>query len=190
MKKLNLFLASAVVLMGSFAQLNAGDGPEKIGIRAGYQSSALFLDGEKLDQTDNLGAFYAGLFRDNKLVPFLHLGTGLEYMQAGAKAADSDDKQVLHYLSVPVYLKGKIGPVYALGGAAANFKISEKMIIGGESIDVPDENKSKSFDVPLYVGAGLKFLMFSVEARYHIGMVDLNDGIKNRYLQLGATVAF
>jgi hypothetical protein len=177
----------AVAIMSANAQDNKG--PEKIGFRAGFQNSSFHKDGSKVSGTKDYNSFYVGLFRDNKLMPTLHLGTGLEYLQNGAKMSN-DAKLLIHYLSVPVYLKAKIGPVFALGGMAANFKLSEKYSVGGNSNTLTDEQKPRSIDFPVFAGAGMKILMFSIEARYHWGLTESKDGVKNQYLQIGAAIAF
>jgi len=185
MKKRSLVLF-VVLIAFSFLSAKAQD---KIGIRAGYQV-ANWYDTDGADMGDNLNTFYLGLFKENKLIPALHFGIGLEYFQNGYKGINTDDKQVLHILSVPVYAKVKLGPVFALGGLAGNFKVSEKVFVNGNSASPTDAQKSKTVDVPLYLGAGVKIMMFTLEARYHWGLVEVNHGLHNRYLQLGAAVSF
>jgi hypothetical protein len=159
----------------------------KIGIRAGYQSSAFYKDGSQLSGTDNYSSFYLGLYKENKIIPILHFGLGLEYMQTGAVWKSTNDKQVLNYLSIPLYLKAKLGPVFALGGVAANIKVGEHY----SGTTSPLGNQSfKGIDFPLFLGAGFKLLMFTIEARYNWGMIDINDGVSNQYLQLGAGISF
>jgi len=97
---------------------------------------------------------------------------------------------VLHIISIPVYAKVKIGPVFGLGGIAANFKVAEKVFIDGNSAKPTESQKSSSVDFPVFLGAGVKILIFTLEARYHWGLVDVNQGLHNQYLQLGATVSF
>jgi hypothetical protein len=174
---------------GAFLHTSAQNG-NKLGIRAGYQSSSWHKDGSQLTGTDPYSSFYVGLFRDNKIIPAVHIGLGLEYFQAGA-TMDNDRKQVLNYLSVPAYLKVKLGPLFALAGVGANFKVGEKVYTGSSSAAPSASEKSKTFDCPFIAGAGVKILMFTIEARYHRGLVKINDaGASNQYLQLGAAVSF
>ena len=173
------FLATAITVQAQ----------DKIGIRAGYQSSAFYKDGSQLTGTDPYSSFYVGLFKDNKIIPAVHIGIGLEYMQTGKKV-DDNNKQVLSYLSVPVYGKVKIGPFFGLGGIAANFKVSEKVFVNGNSAKPTDEQESKSVDFPLFLGAGFKISIFTLEARYHWGLTDINNGASSHYLQLGGAVSF
>lgn len=162
---------------------------DKFGIRAGYQNSNWY-DSDGYVLGDPLHNFYLGFFRDNKIVPALHVGVGLEYFQNGYKATNIDNKHVLHMLSLPVYGKAKIGPVFALAGLGINVKLSEKIILNDVSSKPTDDQKSETFDFPLFVGAGFKLLMFTVEARYHWGLVGINHGLHNRYLQIGAGISF
>ena len=175
------------VVQSSFAQ---DDKPGKFGIRAGYHAAMVSVDGNQIAGTVGLNAFYVGLFKEKKLVPMLRFGSGLEYFQNGFESNVIDLKRILHYVSVPLYLKVKLGPVYATGGTALNFKVAENNKFLDESMD-PLSEKSKIFDMPLQVGLGVQILMISIEARYNWGMINLNDvGAKNQYLQLGLAVSF
>ena len=162
-------------------------GKRSIGIRAGYQISGLFEGSGRLTGTSNYGSFYSGLFKEKKMLPFLHLGTGLEYCQNGAELT-GDRKQVISYLGIPVHLKAKLGPLYALVGVQPKVKLSEKIILDGDKTSPTDEQKSKTMDFPAYGGIGFNILIVSIEARYHYSMFETNHGARNAYLQLGATL--
>jgi hypothetical protein len=99
MKNPSFFLLAATFIFSSFAA-NAQEKLEKFGIRAGYQSSNWY-DSDASKSGDPLQNFYVGFFKDNKLVPAVHFGIGLEYFQNGY-SANSTDKRVLHTLSIPV----------------------------------------------------------------------------------------
>ena len=187
MKNLSLLLLVSVFTCSAIVA-TAQEKPEKFGIRAGYQNS-IWSDKDGSQPFDPLQNFYVGFFKDNKLIPAVHFGIGLEYFQNGYRV-NSTDKRVLHTLSIPVYGKAKIGPVFALAGIGANFKVSEKIFVNDVASSPTSEQKSKTVDFPLFVGAGAKFWIFTVEARYHWGLVDINHGLHNRYLQLGAGVSF
>lgn len=163
---------------------------QKIGVRAGYQMSNWYKDGSQLSGADPLSSFYIGLFKVKKIVPAVHFGVGLEYFQNGFKSASNVNKWVLSYISIPVHLDAKLGPFFALGGLGANFKVSEKVTVNGTTASATSEQKSKPMDVPVFLGAGVKILLFTFEARYHWGLVKINDGATNQYFQLGAGVSF
>lgn len=159
------------------------------GIRGGWHSATLVMDGATPYNADPLSSFYVGFFNDNKIVPLLHFGKGLEYFQNGISYSSNSDR-ILHTLSIPLYLKFKLGPVFALGGIAGNIKVSEKFTAGDLEINPGDADKSKGFDAPVFLGAGVKILFISVEARYHWGLIEVRNGLKSRYLQVGAAVSF
>jgi len=190
MKKLTILTVIVfATVMSAFAQDKESEKPSKFGIRAGYHSAFMVIDGAGLAGTEPLNTFYLGVFKEYKLIPMLYAGGGLEYFQNGFQSTIIDLKRKLHYVSVPLYLKVKLGPVYATGGTALNFKVAEKNILAGASVD-PLSEKSDVFDLPLQAGIGVKILMFSIEARYNWGMLDVNNGVKNQYFQLGLAVFF
>ena len=80
--------------------------------------------------------------------------------------------------------------MFVLTGVGANFKVSEKVFLDGTSTTPSDEDKSNFFDIPFYLGAGAKIWFISIEARYHWGLLDVNEGYSNQYLQIGAAVSF
>jgi hypothetical protein len=159
------------------------------GIRAGYQTSNIYYDGSSMN--DMMSSFYIGITKDMKIIPMVHFGSGLEYSQVGTYI-DADNKKTLHYLSIPLNFKLKLGPFYALAGAAANIKVGEKWIIKGSDVD--PLVSANGFDIPVFAGIGFKILMFNIEARYHWGTMALYDSpadpYKTQYLQLGVGVSF
>lgn len=188
MKKITIII---LVVFGAVLSTYAQDEkPQKLGIRAGYHSSIIVVDGSQFASTVALNSFYVGVFKEKKLMPMLHFGTGLEYIQNGFESNLVDLQRKLHYISAPLYLKVKLGPVYATGGTALNFKVAENNKFSDESMD-PLSEKSNWFDLPLQAGVGVKILMVSLEARYNWGMIELNDiGAKNQYFQMGLAVSF
>jgi len=183
-----LILISSLISSTVSAQDSGKDKPAKIGIRAGWNYASMFIDNEELTGIEHTNSFYIGVFKEKKLVPLLRLGSGLEYLQNGYNIKDGGDRDI-RYLSVPLYLKVKIGPVYATGGTGFNFKVGEKLP-GDASQDPLNNETTNFFDMPFQLGAGLKILMFSLEARYNWGMLNVNNDASNQYLQVGFTVSF
>jgi len=177
MKNLRLVIVLMAAILLAMPSLKAQD--SSFGIRAGWQSALLNSDGDK---SDKLSSFYAGVFKERKIIPLLHYGYGLEFAQMGGKDKDVDLEYKLGYIGVPVYAKAKVGPVYGLLGSGINVKISETDIEGAE--------KAKGMDIPVYAGVGLNFLMLSIEARYHWGLMEVQDQTKNQYLQVGIGLSF
>jgi hypothetical protein len=191
MKKFNLLLLIGFLILltlPAFAQKEDKKGGHKVGgIRAGYQSSIYVKGGDQLTGTTPLEKFYIGVYRDTRIIPTLHFGSGVEYYQNGARIND-DNKRVLHYVGVPLYLKAKVGPVFALGGFEPSIKVSEKQYLAG--VKSTPSNKSNWFDAPFFLGAGLKILIVTIEARYHWGTIGAYDGAYSQYLQVGAALSF
>ena len=198
MKNLNIIISISILLMAtttSFSQDKSDDKEAKVGgIRLGWNYSQYFNDGNQLAGTEDYSSFYAGIFKEKKIgLPLLHFGAGIEYYQNAAKIND-DNKRVLHYIGVPVYLKAKLGPAFALTGFAPSFKVGEKNYILGKEMD--PAQKSHWFDAPFFLGAGVKIAIFTIEARYHWGTIETyenattNTSIKGQYLQLGAGISF
>jgi Outer membrane protein beta-barrel domain len=157
----------------------------EIGIRGGYMESNLKKSGSGLFENHYSG-FYAGLFTDNRIIPMLHFGSGLDYYQSGSQV-DDNNKVVLHYISVPLSLKAEIGPIHIFAGVQGAIRVATDLTIQGQS--TPAEGYS-GYDAGGFVGVGLKFWVIGAEAKYNWGFVDIKDGYKNNYLQAGLTVWF
>ena len=179
-----------ILFIGAYVTQAQDKEKEKLfGIRGGFHSASMVVDGSKPDTTNSLNTFYVGFFRDNRISRIFYFGTGLEYFQNGLRYSNSS-KRILHTISVPLDLKVKLGPVFVLGGIAANFKVSEKIIINDNSSNPSDGNKSNWFDAPAFLGAGVKIFFITVEARYYWGLIEARNGLYNRYFQLGAAISF
>lgn len=170
-----------------FANAQDADKKRNSGIRAGWHMATLTKEGQQPDTTNQLNSFYVGFSNETKIAPLLFWGKGIEYFQNGVEYTQNT-RRILHTISVPISLKLKLGPVFGRAGLAANFKISEKYKFGDSSYDPP--NKANWFDAPVFLGAGINILFFTVEARYHWGLLEATDDFYNRYFQLGAAVHF
>jgi hypothetical protein len=183
-KRINVFiLVIALTLTLASGSLFA----QKVdkGIRFGYISSDINNDGESwYDNTHN--SFYVGIFNDKQLIPMLYFYSAFEYYQAGNNQ-DDNNKLVLHYLSVPVALKVKIGPVQGFAGVHGAVKVSSKYTVAGESGPAEGFN---TFDAGTFIGGGLRFLFIGAEAKYNWGLVNIKDGYKNNFWQVGLTLWF
>jgi hypothetical protein len=196
--KLKFLFLIAIFILSSTITINAqNDDDKKIGgIRAGWQYAGLFQNGAILEGADPLNSFYVGIFRENKILPLLAIGTGIEYSPVGAIDNEFDSKITLHYISVPIDVRLKLGPLFAMVGVAANFRVAEKWRLLGEDFTPPDDSKSEFFDLPVFFGVGVKVFMFRIEARYYWGLLDIYkkndvfDATKGQYLQIGLGVSF
>ncbi|MDX2432071.1 MAG: hypothetical protein QNK35_14130 [Bacteroides sp.] len=190
MKNMYSVLLIAVSLVFFTADMQAGgkgDGDRVGGIRLGYHSAQFSKDGNSYG--DPMQSMFVGLFRDTKILPMLHFGTGLEYYKNGV-SFDSDNHRDLYYVSLPLDLKLKLGPIFALGGFSPSFKVAERITTDGGTLKPTDAQKSEWFDIPLFVGAGLKIWFITLEARYHWGMLEVVDGYKSQSFQVGAGISF
>jgi hypothetical protein len=155
------------------------------GIRFGYISSNIIKDGENLYENSH-SSFYVGIFNDKQLIPMLYFYSAFEYYQTGGKVNDNN-KLALHYISVPIGLKLKIGPVQGFAGIHGAVKVSSRLTVLGESTAAEGFN---TFDAGTFAGLGLRFLFIGAEAKYTWGRVNIKDGYKNNYWQAGVTLWF
>ncbi len=188
MKKIYLFL-TVLVLLGISTTLVA---QKHIGIRAGYQLGNLVKANRAL-LNQNYSTFYVGIFKEKKLLPLIRFSYGVDYLRNGSISDTS--KITLHYISVPLALKAKLGAFFAMAGLAPSIKVGEVHTINGikESIS---KTKSNIFDAPAFVGVGFKIAIISLEARYYLGFINVNDNsasgfkdYRNQYFQLGLAVS-
>ncbi|WP_430813255.1 outer membrane beta-barrel protein [Carboxylicivirga sp. RSCT41] len=187
-----LGICMAIAMLGLVSNVHAsGDGTDGRGIRAGWQSSFISIGNQELDESSN--GFYVGVFKSNNIgVSLLKLDSGIEYYQINGEANSDlnlNTELKLHYLSIPVSLRVKVGPVYGLAGLNGAVKLGGDYTFLGEDVGVSDIS---TFDAGAHLGVGVKFLMLGVEAKYTWGLVDMVDDYdsKTEYLQLGAVLFF
>lgn len=176
MKKAIMILG---LLLAGILTYNCLAQEKKFGIRGGYQTSFLSDDGEKTGGTKS--GFYVGAYKDTKVFPFLFFNTGLEYSQYGASKLEKGDYS-LNYVGIPLAIKAKVGPLYALAGSGFNVKFVES--------GNPYNDKAKWFDIPAYVGAGISILFLAIEAKQTWGLTDINNGLNNNSFQVGLSMRF
>ncbi len=185
MKQIKL-LFLVLLIIGISSETFAGD---KFGIRVGWQYSNLY-DGSSTLGDDALNSFYLGVFKEKKIIPFLRLGGGVEYSQVGVSMSGSSDKVKFHYMSLPIYAKVKLGPVYGLLGAAPAFKVGESWDVQAGGAAAEELFDANTFDLPIFAGIGINILVLQIEARYYLGTMELSGnsampGIKSQQFQLG-----
>ncbi len=187
MKILKISLVSLLLFLFS---LNIS-AQNKYGIRAGFQAGNLYHSGKLYEK--GLKTFYVGVFKEVKIVPLVKFDMGIDFNQNGSINDSMSIK--LSYISIPLNVKVKLGPIYGLVGAAPSFKVAEKWEFSSLNID-PDKYKSNLFDLPVFVGFGFKVAIISIEARYYVGTLNVNDNklsglqdYKNQYLQLGLVLS-
>ncbi len=181
MKSLRMFIGVLFLIGIASSSVYAQD----FGIRAGWQSAATHNDGDKVQGNQN--SLYAGIYRSRPIGPgdFLHWSGGVEYSQQGHRE-DSDNFRKIHYISLPLALQFKFGPAILQGGINTNMRVAEKVYLMNE--DITDDTKTQFLDFAYQFGAAFHFGPVGVEARYHGGLLDVNEGNKNRYLQIGVSL--
>lgn len=172
--------------------LFAGDGDTKKGIRGGFQSSNFYSNSTSAEV---LNSFYVGFLAERKLIPLLHIGSGVEFNQSGytESVLGSDFTFKRSNISIPIYAKLKVGPVFATGGVSPQFSVGNTLKQGDDKQDLDDDDKTNVFDAPVHLGLGVQILMFSIDARYNWGVSNLsknNREIKQQYFQIGAQIIF
>lgn len=186
-------LLAALLALSTFtarAQKDDDDDKEGFnGLRGGYYSSD--LDGD-WGSADPRTGFYAGYYRNLIKIPLYRLSTGLEFHTSGATASNGvvENEVRLSYLSFAINNRFKIGPVYGDVGVDPALRVSEKSLVNGTEVDVPDESASEAVDVLLHAGLGFKFLFLGVELRYRYGLLDVYESTRNTGVELGLNVFF
>ena len=112
------------------------------------------------------------------------IGVEVLYNQKGASGSDGgfDNTIKLDYIEIPILVKypfstgGNVQP-FAYAGVAPAFNVSAKELSEFEGVedegDLDDE--VKSFDNSFVFGGGVRFGQMAVEARYNLGVQNIND---------------
>lgn len=164
--------------------------PSTFGLKAGVNSSTLSSDDALLDVGSLWGAV-AGAFIGKNITD--NLGIQLEglFSQRGAKdnTFGDDAKIRLTYLDVP--LTARFGSTtannmhfHAFTGPQLGIKLSSKYTDDADS-DVDLDDQVKSWDFGWTVGAGVEMNRVSLDARYTLGLTNIDDSdsgssLKNR----------
>jgi len=179
-KKILTVLVISIFICGTLSS-HAGE-PITKGPIAGWHYSDILKDGKSL-YGENMNSFFVGFFSNKQLgaTKLLQINTALMYFQNGSRQNDNN-KIRLHYLNIPVSLRVQVGPVYGLAGINGGIKLGGESYILGIKSDVKDIN---TWDAGWHLAVGAKIGPIGVEAKYNWGLVDLNNGYKSQYLQLG-----
>ena len=177
MKKM-LFLA---VMLFVFANVDA----QKIGVKGGLDLSTLMTDNSN-GEYSMIPGMNASIFFQKGLLPFLSIRPELGYYQKGStyKLNGFKSKTTYDYLNldIMVRLKVPIIPVYVIagpyGGYAFGGEYNEDLLNTTSQIDF-GKDKTLPYDFGLAGGVGyvkdFAIFKFFVEAKYEMGMVDIND---------------
>lgn len=189
--KLYLNVALAAILMTATAKAQNVN----IGIKGGLNIYNINnSDGAKYD---NLLGFNLGLIGHIHLAKQLALQPEIVYSAQGAKSttAGIETKLQLGYVNVPVLFQYMFDNGFRLqAGPQVGFLVNAKAKTPNLTVDV--KNDLKKVDVGL--GAGIGYINpksnFGVDARYNLGLSNINDNSSvkstNRGFQVGAFYLF
>jgi len=183
--KAYIFLLIALCFLG-ISLTKAQKSPSVVkGVRAGWHYAGMFRSGDQIN--DPLNTFYVGFFSESNSSGVINGGSGLEYFQNGFESAGKLFR--MHTLSVPFYVKPKLGPVYATGGFSLNFSISDNQD------DFPLQvSNTEWFDIPLHLGLGLQLGRIRGEVKYFWGLFEAvtiqGRAYNHQYLQAGLGLSF
>lgn len=189
--KLYLSVALAAVLIGGTANAQHVN----IGIKGGLNVYNINNDnGAKYDAKPGLNL---GLIGHIHLAPQLALQPEIVYSAQGAKfnSIAGETKINLGYINVPVLLQYMFDNGFRLqAGPQIGFLVNAKSVTGGTSTNI--KNDLKSVDFALGAGVGYVHVPsgFGVDARYNIGLSNINNNSSvkstNRGVQLGVFYLF
>jgi hypothetical protein len=161
----------------------------QFGIRAGFQTASTFNNGSRVQ--GSIPGWYLGFITEDNvgLGNFLKWHSGVEYIRVGHRQNDQNFRRV-DYLAVPMGLKLQVvRRAFVKGGISPSFKVGEEYRVGGNDA-LNSSTRTSVFDLPMHIGAGFSIGLIDLEARYNTGLINVNRGNRNRYLQLGAALRF
>lgn len=182
-----LTLALAVVVMVP-AVAKAQMSPVSFGVKAGLNSASLSTDADEGDELDRRTGLLAGLFAGRQVNK--NFGLQLEglYSMRGAKFQEDEGEASINLNFIDVPLLARLGSesssgikYFVLTGPQVGFKVKGEVEFEGVTVDLEDDVKSTDFG--WVFGAGLDSGRFTVDARFTLGLSDLDtteDSAKNR----------
>ena len=181
---------AAGLLVGTASAQNVN-----IGIKAG--ANFYNVNNDNGAESDIKTGLHAGLIGHIHLAPQLALQPEIVYSSQGAKSsvANINRKLNLDYINVPVLLQYMFDNGFRLqAGPQVGFLVNAKSEVNGVKTDVKESLKTVDFGV----GAGVGYVHppsgFGVDARYNLGLSNINENstVKstNRGFQLGVFYLF
>lgn len=184
-------LVLAVLLAGissyAMAQKDSNEvGKYHVGFKSGWHYANMYRSGSA--PYDYLNSFYIGFFNEGRVSELMSAGASFEYMQNGFWGSNGSFR--MHTLSVPIYSKLHIGPLYGSAGLALNFKLTDnREDFPGPPTTVARVSDPNFFDLPVFLGAGIKVRFVQLDFKYNWGLFRAAniEGLahKNQYMQLG-----
>ncbi|MCK5838640.1 MAG: PorT family protein [Bacteroidales bacterium] len=197
-----LLLTALIISMANPVTAQRNDKRKRTNFfQVGYNNSSLKSSGNSFGNSK--GSFYFSLYKEIKIMPFIHFGSGLEYVKNGSYISDeskmiyfadgeilpTDDYVYLNYLTIPLHLTAKLGPVAGMVGVSGSYRVDARLINDEENRKLTDKSYFNRLDAGAYVGARLTIIFVGIEVRYTWGLVNVIDNYKNQNLQIGLYVA-
>ena len=163
----------------AFAQL-------EYGVKAGIGFGTVSFDDEFLSEfyDGSRTGFIVGGGVNVPVNEMFFVGVELLYNQKGASGSESgiEGTAKLDYIEIPIlatfpFAAGNTRP-FVYGGFAPAFAVSRKEVTEIEGLGEDESNldeEVKSFDNSLVLGGGVRFGQMAVEARYNLGLQNIND---------------
>ena len=186
MKKLALTLLLIGTFLAFWNPVSAGDG-KKNGIRIGIINAQMKDDGQNLFRR-RVNGIYVAYFREKAIAKVIKTRVGLEYYQNGSKES-RDTKLKLGYLSVPMSVGLRIGPIGGYGGVAPGIRLHGTEYVAGLT-NKADPDTYDRFDATAFVGAQVKILFVGFDFQYHWGLNQVTNSYQHRFWQLGGNLYF
>ena len=126
--------------------------------------------------------YHIGGYLDAGLTDDLWLGTELLFSVKGGNmfyirpgSSGEDKVQVrLNYLSIPVLLKYKVGPILLVGGPGFNFQFDERVEDEDRTVsEIAEEVWDQDFELTAIGGLEVNLGRIRLGARYNYGLTDL-----------------
>jgi hypothetical protein len=199
-------LGMALFSSSAFAQPNL-----TVGVKGGVGFATLSAEDDELQEFlgDSRTGLIIGGFVDvpvNNLFSVMIEGL---YSQKGATASVSEDGFTLDvttkidYVEIPILAKFPFNTMttvrpFVYAGIAPAFKTSAKQILEfeGEEDEEDLDDDVKGMDLPLVFGGGVQVGSFAVEARYNLGLLNINESsdeegtVKTRQFAILASFSF
>jgi hypothetical protein len=158
------------------------------------------LTGDNTENPDSRTGFMIGGYAAIPIGEGMAFQPEVYYAQKGAKF-DADDSEVtvkFDYIDIPLLFKytvaGQGAQPYFLIGPSVGINTKAEQEADGQTEDLSDNTKSSDFG--LVFGIGVELQQFLIEARYSLGLSDINDfpddpdSIKNSVIAFQVGYAF
>jgi len=155
----------------------------QFGIKAGINQAV--LNGENINaDTKYQTSYHAGIFYEANILGPLSIQPEVLYSlnKSSWKSQFEDFDNKLHYFSVPILAKVRVGPVFVEAGPQFSYLLKAdkdgKVQVQGTNMTTNGGSATNDFkrgDFSLCAGAGLKLGYFLVGARFNAGINDINN---------------